>query len=74
MNPDSVLGTIIAFAGQFHKTCWKFAGNRTNAEKVTFKILLQFYHHALTDETTSLDTRQTFGTPAEDSGSPEFAG
>jgi len=73
MNPDSVLGTIIAFAGQFHKTRWKFAGNRKDAEKVTFKLLLHYYH-AIKDETESFDTRQALGTSAEDSGSPEFAG
>jgi hypothetical protein len=73
MNPDAVLGTIIAFAGQFHKTRWKFAGNRTNAEKITFKLLLQYYH-AIKGETESFYTRQALGTPAEDSGSPESAG
>ena len=73
MNPDSVLGTIIAFAGQYHKTRWKFAGNRANAEKITFKLLLQYYH-AIKDETEPFDTRQALGTPAKDSGSPESAG
>jgi ERCC4-type nuclease len=71
MNPDAVLGTIIAFAGQFHKTRWKFAGNRTHAEKITFKLLLQYY--VTKDETEPLDTRQALGTPAKDSGSPESA-
>ena len=73
MNPDSVLGTIIAFAGQFHKTRWKFAGNRTNAEKITFKLLLQYYH-AVKNKTESFDPRQAFGTSAEDSGIPESSG
>jgi ERCC4-type nuclease len=73
MNPAAVLGTIIKFAGQFHKTRWKFAGNRTNAEKITFKLLLQYYH-AIKNETESFDTRQALGTPAEDFGIPESSG
>jgi len=74
MNPDSVLGSIIKFAGQFYKTQWKFAGNRANAEKVTFKLLLQYYHAVKDNKTESFDPRQTLGTPAEDSGSPESSG
>jgi hypothetical protein len=45
MHPEAVLGSIVAFAGQFPKTRWKPAGNRKQAEKETFKFLLHYWQH-----------------------------
>ena len=73
VHPNSILGTIVACAGQFPKTRWKAAGNRTNAEKFTFDILLHFYK---SDEKGKppYKTGQIFGTPAKNLGCTERAG
>ena len=49
-HPNSIIGTIVSFARKFPKTRWKAAGNRANAEKTTFDILLNFYKQHVTDE------------------------
>ena len=46
MNPASVVGSIVAFAGQFPKTRWKPAGDRKHAEQETFRFLLNFWQNA----------------------------
>ena len=73
VHPNSILGTIVACAGQFPKTRWKAAGNRANAEKFTFDILLHFYK---SDEKGKppYKTGQIFGTPTTHTGCAERAG
>lgn len=44
VHPNSILGTINALAGEFPGTRWKAAGNRREAEKATFKFLLNWYN------------------------------
>ena len=45
MHPNSIIGTIVACAGQFPKTEWKAPGNRQAAEAKTFRLLLKFWQH-----------------------------
>ena len=52
MHPNSIIGTIVAYASQFPKTRWKAAGNRHNAETITFRLLLNYWKNT----TTPLDT------------------
>jgi ERCC4-type nuclease len=73
VHPNSIIGTIVACASQFPNTRWKAAGNRANAEKFTFDILLQFYKGNEKNK-PSYKTGQIFGTPATHTGCPELAG
>jgi len=41
MNPASVIGSIVAFAGKYPKTRWKAAGDRRGGEQETFRFLCQ---------------------------------
>ena len=66
MHPNSVIGTIVACAGKFPKIHWKAPGNRANAEKITFTILMNYHrYHAITED--KLPTaEQRHGASAED--------
>lgn len=76
MHPEAVMGSILAFAGQFPKTRWKPAGNRQQAEKETFKFLLKFWNHTTTAADHDKDAEQIKNTDVagEQAKSAGFAG
>jgi len=72
VHPNSIIGTIVACAGQFSRTRWKAAGNRANAEKITFDILWHFYKND--EKNKPCKTGQIIGTPTTHIGCPELVG
>ena len=79
MHPEAVIGSIVAFAGQFPKTRWKPADNRRNAEQETFRFLLKFWQNAtnpLTDShyTEENDSIEYTNVPGEQATSAECTG
>ncbi|MDR1180944.1 MAG: hypothetical protein LBL13_03065 [Bacteroidales bacterium] len=60
-HPNSVIGTIISFAGKYPKTYWKAAGSRSAAQKETFKYLLSYYNHHITPHDNSETQRPLDG-------------
>jgi ERCC4-type nuclease len=44
-HPHAIIGTIVAFAGRYPYIKWNAALNRKNAQKETFKFLLNYYNN-----------------------------
>jgi ERCC4-type nuclease len=73
MHPNSIIGTIVACAGEFPKTRWKATGNRANAEKMTFDILLKFYRNYDKEANNPLENEILAGETTRDIESTEHS-